>query len=128
MTRRRVYTAKFREVTIESASKLLTLEDPNAKISAKAIRGVFVRLRPPPDTAPEVVERWRASVAEYARAVKVLPTPRSAVIAQTSTRVEEPTTRVDVRAVVASLVEESTSSDKPALHAFAERIMSEVGL
>jgi hypothetical protein len=126
MARRKVNATKFREVTLEGATKMLTLEDPTAKVNTKSLAGVLVRLRPPPDTPADVVEKWRAQVAAHARAVKVLPVPRS--VGVTSTRVEEPRTRVNVREVVAQVIEESTFEDKPGLSALTEAIMSAVKL
>lgn len=120
--------AKFREVLLDDAAVLVTLDDPKAKLRPDELKDTFVRLRPPPNTPPEVVEQWRANVAKHARAVKVMPTSRNETIAQTSKRVDVALTKIDVRAALKKLVDESTCEDKKALHEFCENVASEVKL
>lgn len=49
----------------------------------------FARLKPPEGLTPLQIDSWRNLVAKVARAVKVLPAPRSADVPVDAHRVEE---------------------------------------
>ncbi len=75
-----------RVVPVRGAAYLATLEDPAE--GERRAAGAFARLRPPPGTAPEIVEDWRSRVAKVARAVKVLPSTQAEEVPAASTRVD----------------------------------------
>jgi hypothetical protein len=59
--------------------------------------------------------------------VKVVPAPKSAVL-PVQRETEQPRAKADTREVVRTLVEESNSKDRAALHQVCDRIMGKVGL
>ena len=84
--RRSSNAVKVEAVPLANVSRLVTLEDPADGVDLA--RGAFVRLRPPPDHPPEATARWRGQVAHVARAVRVVPAPRSAAVPDNAKRVD----------------------------------------
>lgn len=77
-------TVRVKTIEYRGAVKLVTLEDPNAPPTAA--QDAFARLRPPEGLTALQVDSWRDVVAKVARAVKVLPAPRSADVPTDSKR------------------------------------------
>jgi hypothetical protein len=99
---------------------MVTLEDPDAPL--EPARGAFARLRPPESLSPAETRSWAESVRAVARAVRVLPTRRSALL--TPTRVGEDIRPIGtIREEVRDLVREADDLD---LHDVVEGILSEV--
>ena len=65
-------------VLIEGASRMMTLEEVGEV--PEAAQDAFVRLRPPEGTTPDETSSWAILVRRRAKAVRVLPAPRSAAV------------------------------------------------
>ena len=85
----------------------------------------FVRIRPPESAKDEDVESLRALCAKEGIDVQVAPRPQAQVIVgQAIPKYEEK----GIRETVLKMVEEAVTEDRPALLAFVEETLAEVGL
>jgi hypothetical protein len=110
-------------VTIDADDRRWKQKSPKLEFQT----GSIVRLRPPADTPPEIVQAMRDACArEGASKVVVLPTPRTNVVPQKIATANGGT--IKPRAAVESLVAASTTNDRDALSALCQRVMSEKGL
>ena len=89
---------KLQVTAVARPSRLVTLEDPASPPTLA--QDAFARLRPPEGSPPDVVASWRDSVAQVARAVRVLPTRFDASVPLASERNDD-------RAEVGSFREEA---------------------
>lgn len=77
---------KIKAVPVKS-SPLVTLEDPQD--GTESARGAFARLVPPEGLPEEQIDSWRQSVEAVAKAVKVLPQPKSDEVPVAASRIDE---------------------------------------
>lgn len=107
-------------VPVESAG-MVTLDSPEAPLDG--VKDAFVRLRPTENLTPEQTRSWANVVRPLARAFRILPARRSALVPGTSSR-------LDAEAVVGTVRDEVTelvrAENDPELAAIVEQIMSEV--
>lgn len=119
MRRKAAEVPKVQVVYVEAAP-MVTLEDPRE--SPERARGAFVRLRPPETLSPAETRSWADSVRALARAVRVLPTRRSALVTPTRVGVDARPVGT-VREEIRDLVREADDLD---LYDVVEGILSEV--
>jgi hypothetical protein len=90
-------------------------------------QGAFCRVRPPAGASDEDVQRVRSAlVVNGARAVRVLPRPRSAPLVREAR--EPGTVRETLRGAVQEVCRALASQDRPRLEEMVERVSSKVGL
>lgn len=113
---------KVRIVPVDGAAPLVTFDDP--KEPTEPARLAFVRLRPPADLPPAETRAWADSVRAVARAVRVLPTPKSALVPRQTAVDAEGTDeqRRDIRDECMTL---ARKSGDPELEALCEKLLSE---
>lgn len=109
------------EVRRFDAARLVTLDDPASPTTLA--QDAFARLRPPEGTDPETVASWRESVAKVAKAVRVIPPPKAALVPAASDRSDDVPVGT-IREEATKLAEE-TGND--AVIANVSRILDEVG-
>lgn len=124
--RRRVFrrpkTPRIRVVRFEEASVLVTLE-MRSESNLDAARDAFVRIRPKEEIGGEELSRWRESVAKVAKAVRVVPPPKAALVPAASDRSDD--IPVGTIREEATRLAEETGND--AVIANVVRILDEVG-
>lgn len=108
-------------VLVDDAARMVTLDDPAAGVHEA--QGAFARLKVPEDLGPVETDVWRRSVAAVARAYRVLPPPRSAVLAAVLSR-GNTNAMQGVREEALAL---ARAAGDPELLADVERTLSEVG-
>ncbi len=102
-------TPRVRDIEIESATKMITLEDPEEDLTH--VRDAFVRLRPPEGMLPDRIDSWRNVVAKHAKAVKVLAPPKGAHVPADSARVDEGDKVGTFREEALALAKESSNKE-----------------
>lgn len=89
--RRRVVSSRVDKLKVRArhvdATPLITVEEPGEDNDDLA--GAFVRLKPTAEMSEEAIEEWRLSVLKVAKAVKVVPPPKSEDVPLAAGRVEE---------------------------------------
>lgn len=78
--------ATFEAIQFENVARLVTLEDPDEDV--EEARGAFARIRPPVDHPPDAITAWRGKVSQVARAVRVVPPPRSIIVPSNAKRAD----------------------------------------
>lgn len=109
------------EVRRINAARLVTLEDPNGPTTLA--QDAFARLRPPEGTDPETVASWREAVSRVARAVRVVPPPKAALVPAASDRSDNSEHVGTVREEATRLAAET---ENEAVIANVKRILDEV--
>lgn len=115
----RVNAVTVTVVPVTSAVRLVTLNDPAG--SHEDARGAFARIQPPADHPASETRSWRDVVAKTALAVRVSPTPRSALVATDAARGGDPVETV--REAALAIAEEAGD---PPLVELVEKCLSEV--
>ncbi len=110
---------RVKVVFVKDPTRMVTLDDPTSPI--QQARGAFARIRPPEGLGVAETRSWADSVRAIARAVRVLPTRRSAHLT-TSTRVDAKPVG-SIRDEVADLIREAND---PELFTLNEEILAEV--
>lgn len=110
---------RVKVVFVKKPTSMVTLDDPSAPLHAA--RGAFARLKPPETLSPTETQSWAAEVRAIARAVRVLPTRRSATL-PTSSR-EDVVPVGTIREEINDLIREADDLD---LFTLNEEILAEV--
>lgn len=121
-TSTRFDAGKVKTILVRESVRLVTLDDPAS--SPETASGAFARLQPPEGLSPVEVDSWRERVAAVARAVKVLPAPRSADVPTASQRVDEDEVVGTIRDEAMALAEETKN---PAVIELVTKTLDEVG-
>lgn len=108
--RRSKARATFEVIPFENVARLVTLEDPDEGI--EDARGAFARIRPPADHPPEAITEWRGKVSKVARAVHVVPPPRSVIVPSNAKRADP---EADVVAEALAIARETKDPEVVAL-------------
>jgi hypothetical protein len=117
------------KMTIERVSfgarKLVTIDWDSGWKSGDAA-DAFVRIRPPPEATDQQVEQVRREVFQAgAKAIRILPRQKAAVIVE---KKEETRKRETHREACLALVETAATQDREALKTEVEAVMAKVGM
>ena len=107
-------------VLVEGASRMMTLEEVG-EVPQEA-QDAFVRLRPPEGTTPDETSSWAILARKRAKAVRVLPVPRSAVVPIEVARADGAPV-LGIREEAIAIAEESGDSE---LLALVQRVLGEL--
>lgn len=116
-------TLKVTVIHIENPTKLITLDDPEDGVQEAV--GAFVRLQPPEGLTADQTTSWRDAATLVAKAVKVLPAPRSAEVPEDAKRVDDEEQVYGIREEAEIL---AAMTEKPDVIALVGRILDEVGI
>ena len=118
----------FDIVPIRDARLLVTVHGVGLNDAhAAELSGAYVRIKPPPGSADDDVERMRTALLEAGAAVvRVVPAPRAAVMTKEARATPPP--RETLRQAVLALVETVSSQDREVLRAKVEQVLGKVGV
>lgn len=117
----RVDKLKVKTIRVQTAP-MVTLDSPED--DAELARDAFVRLTPQEDMSEDDIESWRDSVAKVAKAVKVIPPPKSADVPLEAGRIEEDEEVGTIREEAVAVAQET---EKEEVVKQTLRILDEVG-
>lgn len=110
-------------IRLERSTKLVTLEHPDE--DQEAAHNAFCRIRPPKGLTDAEIDSWAYSVRKIAKALTVLPAPRSADVPDDAQRVGEDEVVGTVREEALKLAKET---GKDAVVKMTTQILDEVGI
>lgn len=113
---------KVQIVRNEKAARLVTFEHPDEGL--EGAKDAFVRLKPPEGLKDSEVDSWANAVRKVAKAVKVLPVPKSTEVPDDAQRVEEDEKVGTIREEAMKLAEQT---EKPSIVKLTKDILDAVG-